>query len=296
MLGFIAALLMFGGIAALVYGILRKMKAGRLTDAPLVSTGDASARGAEVANPKGSISAQGRLICQQPLVSPVTGKQCIYYRVKVTEVTKSGDETKEKTIEDVKMAAQFALDDGSGPVWIDATKGGVNDDQEYTSTAKEIGIIGGLTGNALQFGNYSVQAGILSIGTKYVVEETLWPLPASGSMYACGKSNSNTIAPPGWRELIVSNKSRDELLEGVTKAAKQFSLGGGAVTGVGALTAVLAATVFASAPAAPKSVAVGMTTTHAAVMEIPPPVEVPSMRVEDLPVAKPAVRAVVKKK
>jgi hypothetical protein len=296
MLGFFAAVLIMGGLLALVYGAMRKMKAGRLTDAPLVSTGDASTRGAQVANPKGSISAQGRLLCQQPLISPVSGKQCLYYRVKVTAVTKSGDETKEKTIEDVKAAAQFALDDGSGPVWIDATQGGVNDDEETTSMNKEIGIIGGLTGNALQFGNYSVQAGILSIGTKYVVEETLWPLPASGSMFACGKSNNNTIAPPGWRELIVSNKSRDELLAGVTKAAKQFLVGGGAVTGVGAVTAVLAATVFAHAPATPKTVPVGVATTHAAVMEIPPPVDSPSVHVEDLPVAKPAVRANVKKK
>lgn len=292
MLSTFSALLIVGGLVALVWGAMRKAKAGRLTDAPLVSTGDAGMRGAQVANPKGSISVQGRVYCQQPLVSPVTGKQCLYYDLTVKSIVKAGDEKKERTIQDARAAAQFAIDDGSGPVWIDATQGGVNDDAVYTAMDKEIGIIGGLTGNALQFGNYSLQPGILAIGTTYVVQETVWPLPPEGNMYACGKTNNNTIATPGWRALIVSHKTRDELLEGVTKSAKQFLMGGGAATGVGAVAAVLAATVFHSEPIGRKAEPVGVATTHSAVMEIPAPVDAPSVHAEDLPVAKPTpVRA-----
>jgi hypothetical protein len=289
----VAAVLICVGLVAFMYGVVRKVKAGRLADAPLVSTGDAGARGPQVADPKGNISAQGRILCQQPLTSPVSGKPCLYYFLEVTAEWKEGDVEKTKVIDKQSVAAQFALDDGSGPVWIDATKGGVNDDAVSTSMSKSGGLLKGITGGAIEFGSYHVQA---TLGTKYSVREIIWPMSESGSLYACGKSVGNTIAEPGWRSLIVSNKSRDELLASVSKTAKMSLIGGGASTGVGAIAAILAATVFAE-PVRENAVAPApVTSTNSATLEIPAPSDSPSTNVEDLPVAKPRMFPAAKPK
>ena len=73
--------------------MLGRVKQGQ---APLASTGDAARRGAEVADQKGALSAQGRVIIDRPLRSPVSGTECPYFKVKCTARWKDGDESKEK--------------------------------------------------------------------------------------------------------------------------------------------------------------------------------------------------------
>lgn len=84
------------GTIAVIWGIMQRMKAGRVAGAPLASTGDAARRGAEVADQKGALSAQGRVIIDRPLRSPVSGTECPYFKVKCTARWKDGDESKEK--------------------------------------------------------------------------------------------------------------------------------------------------------------------------------------------------------
>src|SRR5262245_37606076 len=103
------------GIVGLIWGVMQKLKAGRVADAPLVKTGELAARGPAVAGPKGAVSVQGAVVCQQPLQSPVTGTPCLYYSVKCTATWKDGDSEKSKVLDEQKVAAQFAIDDGSGP-------------------------------------------------------------------------------------------------------------------------------------------------------------------------------------
>ena len=196
------------GIIAFIWGGLQKLKAGRVADAPLASTGDVVNKGRGVAGPKGQISAQGGVVCQQPLIAPFSGTPCLYYRIKCTAEWKEGDTNKSKVLDEQKVAAEFAIDDGSGPVWVDAREGG---DFEPTTTKRETkgaGLLGGITGTDLMFGNYRVQTGMLSMGTKYAVEEEV--LPIVPRLYACGKlaDQGGSIASPSWRQLILSAKSR----------------------------------------------------------------------------------------
>src|SRR5688572_8191650 len=100
----IGMLLVALGIIGIIVGIFQRVKAGRVTDAPLVSTGDAASRGQQLAGPKGQISAQGGVMCQQPLYAPVTGTPCLFFELKVTAEWKDGDTTKTKEIEHQKVA------------------------------------------------------------------------------------------------------------------------------------------------------------------------------------------------
>jgi hypothetical protein len=232
------------GIIGLIYGVFQKVKAGRVMDAPLASTGDVTRRGREVAGPKGQISAQGNVVCQQPLIAPFSGQPCLYYRIKCTAKWKDGDTHKEKILDDTKMAAQFAIDDGSGPVWVDAREGGDFEPSQRKSETKGTGLIGGITGADLTFGQYRVNTPMLDIGTKYEVEEDI--LPVVPRMYACGKiaDQGGAIGAPGWRSLILSAKSRDELLASAMKTAKMALIGGAVACFVGSGMAAVGQFVF----------------------------------------------------
>jgi hypothetical protein len=216
------------GIIGLIWGIFQKLKAGRVADAPLASTGDVARRGREVAGPKGQISAQGNVTCAAPLVAPFSGTPCLFYKIKCTAEWKEGDVSKSKVLDEQKVAADFAIDDGSGPVRVDAREGGDFEPSQRKRETKGAGIIGGITGKDVMFGNYRVQAGLLNLGTKFTVEEEVFPIVPKA--YACGRvaDQGGAIASPSWRQLIVSNKSRDELLSSATKGAKTFLIGGAA--------------------------------------------------------------------
>lgn len=216
------------GIIGIIWGVFQKLKAGRVADAPLATTGDVVQKGRAAAGPKGQISAQGNVVCHQPLYAPFSGVPCLFYSLKCTAEWKEGDVEKKKVLDEQKVAAQFALDDGTGPVWVDAHEGG---DFEPTTTKRETkgtGLLGGITGTELAFGNYKVQTGMLSLGTKYTVEEEV--LPMTPRLYACGKlaDQGGVIGSPNWRQLILSAKSRDELLSSATKGAKIFLIAGAA--------------------------------------------------------------------
>ncbi len=221
------------GIIGIVFGVFQKLKAGRVADAPLASTGDVARRGREVAGPKGQISAQGNVVCQQPLIAPFSGQPCLFYSIKCTARWKEGDTHKSKVLDETKMAAEFAIDDGSGPIWVDAREGGDFEPTQKKSETKGTGLLGGVTGTALVFGQYRVSTPMLDIGTKYEVEEEI--LPVVPRLYACGKlaDQGGVIASPSWRQLIVSAKSRDELLASATKTAKIALAAGAAAFVVG---------------------------------------------------------------
>lgn len=250
MLQTVGTIIVVLGIIATIWGIFQKVKAGRVTDAPLVPTGDAARRGREIAGPKGQISAQGAVLCQQPLIAPVSGTPCLYYQVRCVAEWKAGSKNKSKILDDQKVAAQFAIDDGSGPVWVDARDGGDFEPRQSKVQTKGAGLLGGLTGGDLMFGSYTVSTGALSLGTKYRVEETVMPLVTRA--YACGRiSDEGAIAAPGWRALLLSNKSRDELLSSATKGAKISLIAGAASLVVGAGLAVVAQFTAKDEPIAP---------------------------------------------
>lgn len=240
MLQSVGMIVVLVGILGIAWGIFQKVKAGRVTDAPLVRTGEVAVRGRSAAGPNGQLSAQGAVICQRPLTAPFSGQPCLYYKLTCKAEWKEGESHKSKELDEQKVAAQFAIDDGSGPVWVDAREGG---DFEPTQTKRETrgaGLVGGITGAELTFGSYRVQTGMLALGTKYTVEEEILPLVPR--LYACGKLSDQgaAIAAPGWRALILSSKSRDELLASATKTAKVALLAGAAALLAGSGMAVVA--------------------------------------------------------
>lgn len=284
-MGPIGLLLVALGMIGLIYGIFQRMKAGRVTDAPLASTGDAAARGASLAGPKGQISAQGAVLCQQPLMSPVTGTPCLFYDLKVTAEWKDGDTTKTKELDHQKVAAQIALNDGSGPVWVDLREGGDFEPTMKKEMEQSTGVLKGIVGGEISFGSYRVNAGIGSLGTTYkVVEEVL---PVQQSLYVCGKmgDNGGVIVAPKWRSMIVSNQTRDQLLAAATKSAKIALIAGAATFVVGGALAGIASAmgpspqeVAAAEAAASASAAAAMSALAAAASadNTADPEEVPS--------------------
>ena len=249
----------FISVIVLVFGLLQRTKAKRVADAPFVSTLDAGSRGKEVASPKGAISAQGQVRCDQPVIAPMSGTPSLWYKIKVTASWKDGNENKTKELETQQAAASFSINDGTGEVWIDARKGGDFSPTLTRSDTKGTGLIGGITGQELVFGNHRIQPGIMSIGTKYTVSEEC--LPVENRLYVCGVVGDRSITAPGWRNLLISNKTREELFSSATKNAKMMLMGGAGTFGLGMVLTIVGM-VFFNTPDAKASTA---TTTSASV-------------------------------
>ncbi len=249
----------FISVIVLVFGLLQRTKAKRVADAPFVSTLDASSRGKEVAAPNGAISAQGQVRCDQPVIAPMSGTPSLWYKIKVTASWTEGKETKTRELETQQAAASFSINDGTGEVWIDARKGGDFQPTLTRSETKGTGLIGGLTGQELMFGNHRITPGVMNIGTKYTVREEC--LPVENRLYVCGVVGDRSISAPGWRNLLISNKTREELFASATKNAKMMLMGGAGAFAVG--TALTIVGVILAPPASAK--ADTATTTSAAV-------------------------------
>ena len=72
-----------------------------------------------------------------------------------------------------------------------------------------------------------------------VTEKALLP---EGSLYVNGKLDEhNRIGTPSWTSLILSPKTRDELMSGSAQTAKMLLIGGAAACGVGAIVSVVGA-------------------------------------------------------
>ena len=228
-----AALIVVLGIVVVIYSFMERAKAQRVTKAPLIRTGSLATQ------PGGSpVSVEGNVACPQPLISPFTGTPCLYYSIKCTAEWKEGETKKTKELSNVKTAAQFLIDDGSGPAWINATQGGTFEPTQIKSETKGAGLLGGITGKELLFGQYVVSTGAFGIGTKYEVKEEV--LPLQPRLYVNGAANGGVITEPtGLQSLIISNKTRDHLLASSLKTAKLALIGGIAAIVVGSVLGVV---------------------------------------------------------
>lgn len=269
MLAFLGGLILVVGLLCLIVGLMNRAKAGRVADAPLVSTGDAASRGAAGAGPKGAISVQGAVSCPEPLTAPFTGEPCLYWAVKVVAEWKEGDTNRTKELQAEKRAAAFGLDDGSGVVPIQAGKGGDFEPMKHVRETKGTGL-GAILAGEVTFGNLRIPTGKFPGGTKFTLTEDIVPL--TPRLYACGKTVGGGIEEPGWRSLLLSDKNRDDLLAAATKGAKQFFVGGGIASAVGALGLVIGlATAPAPAKAAPTVATPASTNATAPAVEHPTP-------------------------
>lgn len=231
------------GFLALVGGIFQRVRAGRLANTPFVKTGEVAP---EKAGEKGAISAEGKVVVQQPLVSPVSGTPCLYYDVAVTAQWKVGDSSHTQRVTDEKAGAPFAIDDGSGPVQIDVSKGGDFDFKTWRKKDSR-GLMSAFTGRPLTFGDrgFSVPTGI-RVGLVHVPDSAEFEvvervLPVGDFLFANGKLDSGRIGSPSWTSLVLSTKPREELMAGTGKMAKMLLTGGGVAAAAGVLLAGIGA-------------------------------------------------------
>jgi hypothetical protein len=247
-MGSVAAILVAVGMVALLAAIFLRAKAGRVSKTPFVKTGEAARA------TSGDVSVEGNVVCQSPIVAPFSGASCLYYKLVCTAEWKDGETTKTKQIAEDKVAARFSIDDGSGQVPVDAGQGGSFEPTQTKRDTKGTGLVGGITGKDIAFGQYVVSTGAFSLGTKYKVEEEV--LPMQSRLYVNGSVAGGTIrTPSGLRSLIISHRQRDELLSSSLKNAKLCMLGGlaGIVVGggLGVASRVMAEP---AAPVAPTAV------------------------------------------
>lgn len=178
------------GIVAVAYGALSQAKARRALEAPLARTADV-ARGQVRVGANRQVSVHGGVICVRALVAPVSGKPCLFYRVTRTAKWNDGDKIASKVLDQQVRAAHFAVDDGSGAVWIDARHGGDFEPMLRRTDAKSG-----------------------AFGTTYEIEEEI--LPVLPRIYVCGRApeRGGAIEASTFRPLIISSKTRDELIGG----------------------------------------------------------------------------------
>jgi hypothetical protein len=244
MLGALGALIAAIGIIVMIWGGFQKYKAGRLLKAPFHPTGEVASKGEQVAGPKGAISTEGKVVCPQPLVSPCTGTPCLYYELKVVGTWKEGDATKSKDYVEEKKAAAFSLDDGSGPCRVEAGKGGDFDLEKTFDETKKEGFLADLKsavgkGEPIVFGTYAFANPPMSKANKFQCTERILRVPER--LYANGRVAEGGISSPSWTALILSAKSRDELLGSTARSARSCLLYGGIAAGVGVILGIVGA-------------------------------------------------------
>lgn len=239
----IGSLIIAVSIVVVLFGAYKKYQAGKLASAPFVGTGDAAS--GTGAGPKGEISTYGSMKCEKLLTSPATGTECIYYELKVVGTWKEGDSSRSKDYIHDKVAAPIQIDDGSGPVLVNAGNGGDFDEIEKTfDETKKEGLFADLKnavgkGEPMMFGTYAFENPPMSKADKFTCTERV--LKPSDNLFVSGKFADGVITTPDGMlgALMLSSKSRDELLGDTEAQAKKFIKFGGIGAGVGLLIAII---------------------------------------------------------
>jgi hypothetical protein len=242
-------LLVIVALAMVGFGVMNHLKGKRVLAAPFKKTGEL-AQNPTSPDPKGAISTEGKVLPPaQALLSPCTKNPCLYYEVKVerlwekTETTQDGTKTVKgsDTLSTVKGGAVFGLDDGSGPVTIDFSKG-ADFDNFKPGYKKELN--GRSWASNIEFGELKYDVPVISDSEKYTIgfKATEKFVPVEGSLFVLGKIEGGRIVKPGWRSLMTSAKGREGLLGSVTKRKKMGFITGG-------VAAVLSIPAFIFAPA-----------------------------------------------
>jgi hypothetical protein len=232
-------LLLVVGLAVLGFGFMQHLKGKRILAAPFKKTGEI-ARNPVSSDPKGLMSTEGSVVPPTTAVlSPLSKTACLYYEVAITrrwektEQTQDGAKTTKgtTTIETLKGGAQFGLDDGTGAVMVDASKGGDFDNLKKQGEAGGVNMSDGY----IQFAELRIPKPVSS-GEGYTLgyEAVEKIVPVGGSLFALGKLENGKLSKPGWRSMMFSTKGRDGLLASTAKK-KKFSFIGG---GIGAVAAI----------------------------------------------------------
>lgn len=231
------AMLVIGAILALI-GVLQKSKAKKILDAPFKKTGEIAAN-PSVADAKGRVSAEGNMVVQQPLTAPCTNTPCVYYELEVERqweksvLTENGTKTEKgwSTISTQKNGVSFTIDDGSGPVGVDAradvdSPGMQQSFKGPPPGGQGLGLLANLVTNAI-FNDEERTIG-------YRATEKI--IPAQGRIFAMGKVAGGHITKEDGLigKLMLSTKGRDGLVGSLNRNAMLAWIFGGLI-GVGGI-------------------------------------------------------------
>jgi E3 Ubiquitin ligase len=255
------------GLGAVGFGVFSHFKGKRILAAPFRGTGELASNPTSP-DPKGLISTEGNVVAPaQALFSPITRTPCLHYEVEVrrhfekTEQTQDGEKTEKGSdkAESLEGGAIFGLDDGSGVVYVDGTRGGDFDTRKQSFNEKiDIGL---RVPAELVFGELRLRTPRLPDGDNTTHFEAVEKIvPVGGALFALGKMEGGKIIKPGWRSMIFSSKGRDGLLASTAKHKKYGLISGGV-----ALAASIPAFIFAPASTAASSDSCGSTLAAATI-------------------------------
>ncbi|MCU0694981.1 MAG: E3 ubiquitin ligase family protein [Myxococcaceae bacterium] len=231
-------LLLLVGVAVLGFGLFQHLKGKRILSAPFKTTGEL-AKNPVSPDAKGAMSTEGKVVPPaEPLLSPCTKQPCLAYEVKVerlwekVETTQDGTKTVKgsDTLDTLKGGAVFGLDDGSGAIRVDVSKG-ADFDSYKDGYKKELNGRG--WASQIQFGELAYDVPVISDSEKYTIgfKATEKYVPVEGSLFVLGKLEGASLVKPGWRAMMASSKGREGLLGSIQKK-KKFSFIGGGVAAV----------------------------------------------------------------
>ncbi len=235
-MGAIAAIVTAISIVVLIYGLFMRRKASRITKAAHLQSGAAAGAGEGKA-----VSVQGRPVAQ-PLVSPVTGTPCLYYEVEVEGFWKAGDTKKSKKYYEDKQG-QVGVDDGSGVVPLNLAGGGDFDLLKSFEERHKEGMFDDLKnavgkGKPVMFGNFQFHNPVNSKASEFVCTEKVFKADG-GTVYAAGYIKQGVLSGKGLFALLVSPKTREQLLDEALGNAKKALMGGGIGAGAGILVGII---------------------------------------------------------
>ena len=216
-LGFFLLALAIGG---LIFGLLQRSKMKKILSAPFRKTGEIASN-PQAGDAKGTVSTEGAIQVQQPLQAPCSGKPCLYFEVKVERMwekqvnTENGVKTEKgtSTVSTTEQGSQFYVNDGSGPVGVDARE------KLDTDLTKSFEQAQNVSYGDLVFGQFSVHVpyhgGDERTTSIRAIEKIL---PSEGNVFVMGKlAGGNITKQDGMLgKLLISTKGRDKLV-GSTK-------------------------------------------------------------------------------
>jgi hypothetical protein len=237
-------LLLLAGLVTLGLGVASFFAMKRMAVAPFRSTGELARGlgGPEAADAR--IATEGRILAENAIRAPCSGQTCLYYEITLdrewerTIVTGSGTkkETGSTRVTTSRGGAIFQLDDGSGPVNIDARD---EVEADLAQTHLERYPIGPMVPGEIQFGQMRVQTPA-DLGrdrtTAFTATERV--LLAQGVLYACGRLVDGALGKPPWGPLVLSQSGRLALLAAARRRAMTL-LFVGAVFTAGSIPAFL---------------------------------------------------------
>ena len=222
------------GLAVLGFGVFNMMAAKRVLSAPFKKTGEL-AKNPVSEDPRGAMSTEGKVVPPaQPLLSPSSKQPCLAYELKIermyekTETTQDGTKTVKgtETLDTIKGGTVFGLDDGTGPISIDVSKGADFDNMK-DGFKKEIN---GSSGSShIQFGEYSYDVPVIGSDKGWTTgfKATEKYVPVEGNLFVLGKLEGASLVKPGWRAMMTSSKGREGMLGSFEKKKKFSFIGGG---------------------------------------------------------------------